>query len=59
MNGHAVTFEVEFVIKTSRATEASRERSTEQFFNDFLKFTGLLVKDSVLETSEDCFEPKR
>ena len=33
-NGHAAIFEVKLGKKTNRATEASRERSAEQFFND-------------------------
>ena len=44
------------VEKTNGATEASRERSAEQLFNEF-ESVALVVEGSDLGTSEDRFEP--
>ena len=54
--GHAAISEVKFGKKTNRATEASRERSAGQLFNDS-ESVALVVEGSDLGTSEDCFEP--
>ena len=54
-NEHAAIFEVKFGKKTKRATEASRERSAEQLFDD-LESVASVVEGSDLGTSEDRFE---
>ena len=51
-NGHAAIFEVKFGTKTNSATEASRERSAEQLFND-LASVASVVEGSDLGTSEE------
>ena len=47
--GHAAIFEVKFGKKTNGATEASRERSAEQLFNDLASVV-LVVEGSDLGT---------
>ena len=53
-NGHAAVFEIKLGERTSRAAEASRERSAEQFLNN-LESVALAVEGN-LGTYEDRFE---
>ena len=56
-DGHAAIFEVKFGKKTKRATEASRERSAEQFCKDqesVLKAATSLYLRTVFELKASC-----